>query len=153
VGRLGSSQHFRNYLRHPVEQTEGVLVFRMDEGLTFINASFLESYVIDQVERRKDIHSVVLVASGINDIDSTGIDRLKEINQFLLSRRINFYLSDVKGPILDRLRWMGLEEDFLDRKIFLSADEAVKQLTRLNGSGLEESAQDLQSTSAQEHQT
>jgi SulP family sulfate permease len=128
VGRVGNSEHFRNYLRYPVEQVEGLLIIRLDEGLSFINASFFESYVLDQINQYPGAHSVLLVASGVNDIDSTGIDSLIETRQALRSRRIELYLSDVKGPVLDRLTLAGIGEEFLAKNIFLSAHAAMLQL-------------------------
>lgn len=130
VGRVGQSEHFRNYLRYPVEQIEGLLIVRMDEGLSFINASFFEAYILDQLHPRPDVKAVLLVASGVNDIDSTGIDKLTEVRQALKTREIDLYLSDVKGPVLDRLTLAGIGEQFLQNHVFLSAHEAVRHLQK-----------------------
>ncbi len=130
VGRVGETEHFRNVLRHPVEQTAGVLAFRVDESLNFANAPFLENYVVEQVAERPDVHSVLLISSGINDIDSTGIDVLGTIIRHLDSRGVKFYLSDVKGPVSDRLTRAGFERSFFEEHVFLSAHEAIRQLTK-----------------------
>ncbi len=130
VGRVGETEHFRNVLRHPVEQTAGVLAFRVDESLNFANAPFLENYVVEQVAERPDVHSVLLISSGINDIDSTGIDVLGTIIRHLDSRGVKFYLSDVKGPVSDRLKRAGFERSFFEEHVFLSAHEAIRQLAK-----------------------
>ena len=128
VGRVKNTEHFRNILRHDVELTKGVLAFRIDESLNFANSPFLESYVTEQVADRSDIKSVVLIASGVNDIDATGLEVLETIHRELKSVGIGFYLSDVKGPVTDRFQLAGYDRSFLDKHIFLSADQAVASL-------------------------
>lgn len=129
VGRVGDSEHFRNVLRHDVQLTDGLLAFRVDESLNFANAPFLESFVLKQVADQPDITSVLLISSGINDIDATGIEVLKTIIHELDSVGIGFFMSDVKGPVTDRLQLAGFDPLFLKQNIFLSAHQAVHELT------------------------
>lgn len=128
VGRVGDTEHFRNVLRHDVELTEGVLAFRVDESLNFANAHVVESYVMEQVSDRPEIKSVLLISSGINYVDATGLEVLESIYRELQSIGVGFYMSDVKGPVTDRFTLAGYEQSFLDEHIFLSADEAISQL-------------------------
>jgi SulP family sulfate permease len=128
VGRVGDTEHFRNVLRHDVHLSEGVFAFRVDESLNFANAPFLESYVMEQVSDRPDIKSVLLISSGINCVDATGLEVLQTIHRELDSIGVGFYMSDVKGPVTDRFKLAGYEQSFLDEHIFLSADEAVSKL-------------------------
>ena len=129
VGRLGNSEHFRNVLRYDVQTTKGVLAFRVDESLNFANAPFLQSYVMEKVAERPEIKSVLLISTGINDIDATGLEVLETIHRDLCAGGIGFYLSDVKGPVSDRFKLAGFDEAFLNEHIFLSADEAVCKLS------------------------
>jgi sulfate permease, SulP family len=128
VGRVGKSEHFRNYLRHPVELEQGVLMVRLDESLNFINAKFFENHVMDQIGKHAPLRAVLLIAQGVNDIDSTGIDTLQELQKMLALRDIQFFLSDVKGPVLDRLTLAEFDASFLKDHIFLSAHEALQFL-------------------------
>jgi SulP family sulfate permease len=125
VGRVGDSEHFRNIKRHSVEETEGVFAFRVDESLNFANAPFLRSYVMEKIADRPDVKSVLLISNGINDIDATGIDVLKTIIGESKANGVAFYMSDVKGPVTDRLQAAGFDQEFLSRHIFLSAHEAI----------------------------
>ena len=132
VGRVGNSEHFRNILRHDVHVTESLLAFRVDESLNFANAPFLESYLLEQISDRQDIKSVLLISTGINEIDSTGIEILESIIRQLKSVGIEFYMSDVKGPVTDRLKRAGFEEQFLKENVFLSAHQAIDILSNAN---------------------
>ena len=126
VGRVGDSEHFRSVSRHHVKTIDGVFAFRVDESLTFANAPFLESYILDRVSNDSNVQSVLLISTGINDIDSTGVEVLWTIRRELSDLGIGFFMSDVKGPVTDKLEIAGLKGDF----IFLSADQAMKTLDR-----------------------
>ncbi len=128
VGRVGDSEQFRNVLRHNVESTKGILAFRVDESLNFANAPFLEPRLMEEITNQADTKSVLLVSTGINDIDSTGIEVLETIIRELSSMGIDFFMSDVKGPVTDRLKLAGFDPAFLDQHIFLSAHEAMCHL-------------------------
>lgn len=129
VGRIGDSEHFRNVDRYDVQMTAGVFAFRVDESLYFANSPFLQSYVMEQVVERPDIQSVLLVCSGINEIDATGLDVLETIHRELKELGIGFYLSDVKGPVTDRFKLAGFDESFMREHIFLSTDAAMQKLS------------------------
>lgn len=135
VGRLGESEHFRNVLRHDVHETDGLLAFRIDEDLNFTNAPFVETFVHHQISLRPEVNSVLLVSSGINDIDATGIETLKTIIRELNSAGVEFFMSDVKGPVTDRLRQAGFDAQFMERNIFLSAHQAVEQFEQNSQTG------------------
>lgn len=128
VGRLGNSEHFRNVRRHDVVTTPGVLALRIDESLNFANAPFLENTLRDAAAERPGLRAVLLIASGINDLDSTGMESLETAIRDLRASGIELYLSDVKGPVTDRLRRAGFDEEFLQTHLFLSAHQAMQHL-------------------------
>lgn len=136
VGRIGDSEHFRNIERHQVQLADGIFAFRVDENLNFANSPFLESYVLEQIAERPDINAVLLVASGINDIDATGIEVLETLARELQSANVGFYMSDVKGPVTDRLQAAGFDPEFMETHVFLSAHGALCALqAELNAEG------------------
>jgi SulP family sulfate permease len=128
VGRVGDSEHFRNILRHDVRSADGVLAFRVDESLNFANARFLKSYVLEQISDRPEIKSVLLISTGINDVDSTGIEVLENLYQQLEAAGVGFYMSDVKGPVSDRLKLARFNSSFMKEHVFLSAYDAICHL-------------------------
>ena len=130
VGRVGNSEHFRNINRHNTTLTDSVFAFRVDESLNFANAPFLESFVLEQIAERPDIKSVLLISSGINEIDATGIEVLETLLEELGEANVELYLSDIKGPVSDRLKAAGFAPEFLDNHVFLSAHRAIQKLTK-----------------------
>jgi SulP family sulfate permease len=130
VGRVAGTEHFRNVLRHEVVCVPDVLAFRIDESLSYSNAPFLNAYVYERIADRPEITRVLLIASGINQIDATGIEVLETIRRELESAGVQLYLSDVKGPVTDRLKLAGMDPEFLERYVFLSAHQAMLAIER-----------------------
>lgn len=126
VGRVERSEQFRNIDRHKVQTVDGLLAFRVDESLNFANAPFLETFVQSRVSEDPNIQTILLVGSSINDIDATGMEVLKTIRDELDTAGVQFFMSDIKGPVSDRLRQGGFDKEFLRKNIFLSAHQAVE---------------------------
>lgn len=128
VGLVPGTQHFRNILRHEVETHPELVTLRIDESLYFANARFLEDYVYDRIACDEPIKHVVLLCSAVNEIDMSALESLEEINHRLSDVGIKLHLSEVKGPVMDRLQ----RSHFLDEMtgtVFLSHYEAVCELT------------------------
>jgi len=69
----------------------------------------------------------VLMASAVNAIDASGLESLEAINHRLADGGIRLHLSEVKGPVMDRLQRSHLLHD-LSGKVFLSQDTAFAAL-------------------------
>jgi len=123
VGQVQGTEHFRNIDRHEVETRPDLVTIRIDESLYFANSRFLEDKVAALVAERPEVRHVVLMCSAINAIDASALESLEEINHRLSDAGIKLHLSEVKGPVMDRLQ----RTDFLDHlsgRVFLSQYEA-----------------------------
>ncbi|NQV99311.1 MAG: sulfate permease [Rhodospirillales bacterium] len=127
VGLLAGTQHFRNVNRHPVLTDPELLSIRVDESLYFANARFLEDYIYDRVTANPKIRNVVLMCSAINEIDLSALESLEAINLRLTEMGVKFHLSEVKGPVMDRLKMTHFLKT-LSGRVFLSQFEAVQAL-------------------------
>ena len=127
VGRVPGTEHFRNILRHRVETAPHLLTLRIDESLYFANARFMEDYILDRVGRDRQITDVVLMCSAVNAIDLSALESLEAINARLRDMGLTLHLSEVKGPVMDRLE----RAHFLDEltgEVFLSQHDAWARL-------------------------
>ncbi|MEP3274859.1 MAG: sulfate permease [Stappiaceae bacterium] len=104
IGLVRGTQHFRNVLRHDVQTDPQTLMLRVDESLYFVNARFLENLLQDRVTNGSDIHTVVLMFSAVNEVDFSALESLEAINQRLKLLGVSLHLSEVKGPVMDRLK-------------------------------------------------
>jgi SulP family sulfate permease len=129
VGLVPGTQHFRNIHRHKVETDPAILTIRIDESLYFPNARFLEDYILDRVSEGGPIRHVVLMCSAVNVIDFSALEALEALNHRLKDMGVSLHLSEVKGPVTDRLE----KTHFLDQlsgTLFLSQYDAWVALTR-----------------------
>ncbi len=129
VGRVPGSETFRNVKRFPeVETVPGALVLRIDESLVFVNSRWLTDTVTDAAGKRAPLRHLVLMMSGVNDIDLSGIEALEQLADALAARGIQLHLSEVKGPLRDRLARFGT--DWLSGRIFATQMEAQAALAQ-----------------------
>jgi SulP family sulfate permease len=70
----------------------------------------------------------VLVCTSVNHIDASALDSLEAINGRLQEAGVRLHLSDVKGPVMDRLRDTDLLKQ-LSGQVFLSAYQAWVRLS------------------------
>ncbi len=127
VGRVPNTEHFRNVNRHDVITDPCIVTIRIDESLTYLNARWLEEHVLEVIADRPHVRHLILMGSAINAIDASALESLEAINQRLADAGIKLHLSEVKGPVMDRLRSSHLL-DHLTGRIFLSQDDAFKAL-------------------------
>jgi sulfate permease, SulP family len=127
VGRVPGTEHFRNVLRHEVDTAPNLLTLRIDESLTFVNARWLEEKVSKLVAEHPELEHFVLMCSAVNEIDASALESLEAINHRLLDAGVSLHLSEVKGPVMDRLRRSDLLEE-LTGQVFLSQNEAFQAL-------------------------
>ena len=127
VGRVPETGHFRNVKRHKVITDPRVLTIRVDESLTYLNARWLEEFVLETVAEHPHARHLVLMCSAVNSIDASALESLEAINHRLADAGVRLHLSEVKGPVMDRLE----RSSFLDEltgQVFLSQDGAFSSL-------------------------
>jgi SulP family sulfate permease len=127
VGRVPGTEHFRNIDRHQVETEQHILTLRVDESLYFANARYLEDLIYDQVARNPELRHLVLMCPAVNLIDASALESLEAINQRLMDSGVKFHLSEVKGPVMDKLKDTHFLHD-LSGEIFLSQYAAWEKL-------------------------
>ena len=131
VGLVPNSQHFRNINRHDVITSDKMITLRVDESLYFVNARFLEDLIQNRVADGCRIKDVVLMFSAVNDVDFSALESLEAINTRLKDMGIGLHLSEVKGPVMDRLRRSHLIDD-LAGEVFLSQFDAWQKLSKIS---------------------
>ncbi|MFT4574820.1 MAG: SulP family sulfate permease [Marinomonas primoryensis] len=125
VGLIEGTEHFRNVKRYEVKTSSNLLCLRPDESLFFVNAAFLEDYIIDSINKRQEITHVVIQCSAVNEIDFSALEMLESLNNQLLTLGIKLSLSEVKGPVMDLLECSGFLQH-LSGRVYLSQYQAFK---------------------------
>jgi len=125
VGLVPGTEHFRNIHRHKVQTDPRILTLRLDESLYFANARFLEDVILSRLAHDSMIEHVILQCCAINEIDLSALETLEAINETLAEQGVKLHMSEVKGPVMDRLEH-GLFLDHLSGKVFLTQYEAAR---------------------------
>ncbi len=127
LGRVEGTTNYRNIERFPeVVTRDGIRVVRIDAAISFVNATVVKKLVIAQADLIEEApHALVLDASGINDLDATGVAMLEELLPELERRSVDLHLADVKGPVRDVLRRAGIWDAAAGR-IHASTSDAVE---------------------------
>lgn len=128
LGLVPGTQHFRNVLRHRVLTSPRLASLRVDESLYFGNARALEDAVNEAVAARPELQHVVLQCAAINDIDASALESLEAVMHRLQAGGIALHLSEVKGPVMDRLARTEFLRHLTGR-VFFTHYDAVRELT------------------------
>ncbi len=104
IGRLPGTVHYRNTKRAQVITYPHLLALRIDADLFFANTRPVERAIEAALSGRPEITQLVLDLSGVNHIDLTALEGLRELNRNLRTRGVSLSLAEVKGPVLDRLQ-------------------------------------------------
>lgn len=122
IGRVPGTAHYRNRQRAEVVTYPHLLALRVDADLFFANARPVERAIEQALAARPSTRDLVLDMSAVNNIDITGLDGLKELNENLKRRGISLHLAEVKGPLLDRLERSGILHAFAHRPFRFTHD-------------------------------
>ena len=127
LGHVAGTTSYRNVDRFPEARCiDGVTVVRIDAAVSFVNALHVKRLLVAEAERLDtEPRVLVLDASGINDVDATGADAIREVITELDERNVALHLTDVKGPVRDVLRRAGIW-DALGHRIHASTHDAIK---------------------------
>ena len=127
LGRIAGSEHYRNILRYQGQTLPEILLLRIDAGLFFGNVDAVKDGIEEALRLRPDTRHLVLVLSAVNQVDSTAMLGLAELNRTLALRQIKMHLAEVKGPVLDRLKGSELLQE-LSGNLYLSTALACAEL-------------------------
>lgn len=128
VGRVPNTEHFRNVLRHEVQTLPHVLLLRIDESLYFANMKHIEDFVLCTAADRPQLRHLVLICNAINFIDASALETLTDLHRRMQDAGIELYLTEVKGPVMDRLADTDFIEKLGSKRVFLTTQEAFTHL-------------------------
>lgn len=136
LGNIPNSIHFKDLVRYDqAGRIDEMMILRFDHQLYFGNASFFR----DRIHRflkdtDRQIKYLLLDASHIDDIDSTGMHVLKDLDLHMKTLDIELHLCEASGPVRDSLHLSGLLSEA--EKHHVSVNGAVESIqARKSGKG------------------
>ena len=121
------SSSYRNIQRFSkAEQPDEVLVIRFDDQLYFGNADYFKEMIIDIANEKADSLKLLVVdASSIHDVDSTGLLLLEQLINYFQKKKITVAFSGIIGPVRDKLLKTGMMKIIGERNQFLKIHDAI----------------------------
>jgi high affinity sulfate transporter 1 len=112
LGRLRGGEEgdedfgFRDVARHPDGETyPGLVIFRFDQEIFFANTALFRDRVRELVAGGAPrVRRVIVDASAITYVDTTGLDMLGELQAELECRGVEIVFARLKGPVHDVFR-------------------------------------------------
>lgn len=128
LGRIPETSVYRNVVRFPgAEPVPGVAILRLDASVNFVNVAFVRGRLSELVRARPDASAIVLDFSGVNSVDASGEQAVREIVEEYAEKGIAVHLAAVKGPVRDVMMRSGLWQR-LGAGVHLDVDEAVRSI-------------------------
>jgi len=133
LGKLPDSNYYRNLSRFPdAIERKDALIFRFDSELYFANINYFKER-LEQMMNKKgdDLKVIILNAQSIYALDSSAAKGLEEIVEDCHSRGIEFYLTEVIGPVRDTLRRTGLLSKIGEGHFRMRVQDALDNFDKL----------------------
>lgn len=131
LGRVTGLRGYHDLSRNPEgERIPGLVIVRFDAPLFFANGGLFDDFVRSRVEAAgPGVRTVVLAAEPITDIDTTAVDELVELDDWLAARGIRLVIAEMKDPVIDVLRDYGLMGRFTPDRFAPTVGAAVDDIT------------------------
>ncbi len=111
LGRIPGTRSYSDIARHPEnEALPGVVAFRPEASLIYVNADAILEAVLDRLAGSSDIHMVVCDLSASPYLDLAGSGMLHELHRELAGRGIALRIVGAHGRARDLLRADGIDE-------------------------------------------
>lgn len=123
---------YHDVSRHPDgERVPGLLILRFDAPLFFGNGSLLGSFVRNELDQAPPgTERVVLAAEPVTGIDTTALDELVQLDEWLERHGVALVFAELKGPVKDRLLQYGMGSRFTPEHFYPTVSEAVRAFQR-----------------------
>jgi len=127
-GVLRNARRFNLPKLHPQ-----VTAIRFDGQLYFANVSYFEESVLYLVSNDPDLKVILVVCNGINGLDASGVEMLKNLLERLGQAGITLTFSNLKENVADVMQRTGLLEKIGSENIFISERNAIELISERLG--------------------
>jgi SulP family sulfate permease len=104
------------------------LPIRLDGRLFFANVAYVEDQVHAALDRVPEAKHVAIIFQGINEIDSSGTEMLKELQGQLKHRGVELLFIGVKNQLMHAIQTSGLEERVGKHNFFGTLEHAREEI-------------------------
>jgi len=100
-------------------------MIRFDGPLFFANASYLEDKITSIMRAKDDLHHIIIVSNGINDVDASGEEALSLLVDRVRSAGVDISLSGVNEAVMRVFKRTHVLEKVGEDHIFPTMEQAI----------------------------
>ncbi len=108
--------------------SECVVPIRFDGSLVFASVAYFEDIVLEARARFPKAHTILIIGSGINRIDASGEEKIRELAQSLRQGGVNLAFSSLKKQVREVFEAGGLIALLGKENIFDTKEQAMQTL-------------------------
>ena len=134
LGRIGSTNYFKNVKRFPDEVVlrDDLIILRFDAQLFFGNIHFFKKLVFDSLNKNpKKVKGFIINARSMNYIDSTAIEQLIDIIEKIQEKGIRVMLVGATGPTRDSVIKSKLINVVKKGNLFITSGDATDSFDKV----------------------
>lgn len=106
---------------------------RFDGSLTFVNVAYFEDIVLEALSDFPDAKAILVVGSGINDIDASGEEKVREVVERLNKQGVKLMFSGLKHQVREVLERAGVVDEMGQDAFFSDKETALRTLCKTYG--------------------
>jgi len=127
---IPNSNYYRNIKRFPEGiESKDYLILRFDDQLYFGNADYFKESMYYYLEKRSELPPfLILHATNIHTIDSTGLHILEDLYNELESKGVEILFTGMIGPVRDILTRSGFMKRLGASHQFMNITDAVNYI-------------------------
>lgn len=110
--------------------SERFVPVRFDGSLTFTNVSYFEDIILEAQHEFPAARAIVVIGSGINDMDASGEEKVRDVNARLNELGVSLMFSGLKHQVMSMFESSGLLKDLGEDRFFSDKQTALDKLTR-----------------------
>jgi high affinity sulfate transporter 1 len=144
--RVDGLKGYHDVHRYPDgRRIPGLLIVRWDAPLFFANGGIFDDEIRDMVmaaehdhdgdgapDRAEPIRWVIISAEPITGLDTTAVDELEELDDYLEHHDVHLVWAELKDPVHDKIVRFGLGGRFGEDRFFPTLGTAIKAYRQAN---------------------
>ncbi|HFD81667.1 MAG TPA: SulP family inorganic anion transporter [Gammaproteobacteria bacterium] len=122
-GVLRSAKRYNLPKLHPK-----ITAIRFDGQLYFANVSYFEESILYLINSDPELKHILVVGDGINGLDASGVEMLKNLLERLQQNRVGFSFCNLKSSVLAVLQRTGLLAMIGEDNIYPTVQLAIDRI-------------------------
>ncbi len=114
--------------RHHLDTCRFITVVRFDGPLNFTNSASLEDEVLERIADKPDLRHILIAAQGVNEIDASGEDTLRQLVERLRETGVEVSFSGLNDSVIDVLKRTHLYERIGEDHMYPTQARALRDI-------------------------